>query len=48
MRQKILLTFALLLAIAQGAWGAIAVDGKLPGAFSVSATKQVWFSQGNL
>ena len=48
MRQKILMTFALLLAIAQGAWGAIAVDGKLPGAFSVSATKQVWFSQGNL
>ena len=25
-----------------------AVNGKLPGAFSVSATKQVWFSQGNL
>ena len=23
-------------------------NGKLPGAFSVSATKQVWFSQGNL
>ena len=26
----------------------IAVKGKLPGAFSVSSTKQVWFSQGNL
>ena len=26
----------------------IATKGKLPGAFSVSATKQVWFSQGNL
>ena len=25
-----------------------AVDGKLPEPFSVSATKQVWFSQGNL
>ena len=25
-----------------------AVNGKLPGAFSVSSTKQVWFSQGNL
>ncbi len=27
---------------------AVAVNGKLPGAFSVSATKQVYFSQGNL
>ena len=27
---------------------AVATKGKLPGAFSVSATKQVWFSQGNL
>ena len=26
----------------------IAVDGKLPGAFSISATQQVWFAQGNL
>ena len=26
----------------------IATKGKLPGAFSVSSTKQVWFSQGNL
>ena len=27
---------------------AVATKSKLPGAFSVSATKQVWFSQGNL
>lgn len=27
---------------------AVAVNGKLPGAFSVSATQQVYFSQGNL
>jgi len=25
---------------------AVATKGKLPGAFSVSSTKQVWFSQG--
>ena len=29
-------------------YSAVATKGKLPGAFSVSATKQVWFSQGNL
>lgn len=29
-------------------WADVAVDGKLPGAFSVSADKQVYFSQGNL
>ena len=34
--------------VAQGALATVAVNGKLPGAFSVSATKQVWFSQGNL
>ena len=38
----------LLIMVAQGAWATVAVYGKLPGAFSVSATKQVWFSQGNL
>ena len=27
---------------------AVATQGKLPGAFSVGSTKQVWFSQGNL
>ncbi len=48
MKAKILFIIALLLMVMQGTWGAIAVDGKLPGAFSVSATKQVWFSQGNL
>lgn len=30
------------------AWAGVAVNGKLPGAFSVSATKVVYFSQGNL
>ena len=29
-------------------WAGVAVNGKLPGAFSVSAGKQVYFSQGNL
>jgi len=29
------------------AW-ALAINGKLPGSFSVSATKKVCFSQGNL
>ncbi len=48
MKAKILFIIALLLMVMQGTWGAIAVDGKLPGAFSVSATKQIWFSQGNL
>ena len=32
----------------QLAFRTTAVSGKLPGAFSVSATKRVWFSQGNL
>ena len=48
MTRKLYIILALLLMVMQGTWGAIAVDGKLPGAFSVSATKQVWFSQGNL
>ncbi len=50
---KTLFTLAILmlLMVPQGAWAsyrAVATKGKLPGAFSVSATKQVWFSQGNL
>lgn len=46
-----LFTFLLALAASVGASHAapaVAVDGKLPGAFSVSETKQVCFSQGNL
>ena len=46
-----LFTFLLALAASVGAsWAApaVAVNGKLPGAFSVSATKKVNFSQGNL
>ena len=50
MRKK-LFTFLLALAASVGmSWAApaVAVDGKLPGAFSVSDTKVVYFSQGNL
>ena len=46
-----LFTFLLALAASVGASyaaPAVAVNGKLPGAFSVSATKKVNFSQGNL
>ncbi len=46
-----LFTFLLALAASVGvshAAPAVAVDGKLPGAFSVSPTKVVYFSQGNL
>ena len=46
-----LFTFLLALAASVGAsWAApaVAVNGKLPGAFSVSPTKVVYFSQGNL
>lgn len=46
-----LFTFLLALAASVGASHAapaVAVNGKLPGAFSVSATKKVYFSQGNL
>ena len=46
MRKK-LFTFLLALVTSVGLMNA-AVDGKLPGAFSVSATKVVYFSQGNL
>ena len=44
MMRKILMTLAILLAIATGAWA----TGELSGIFSVSATKKVQFSQGNL
>jgi len=49
MRKKLkkLFTFLLALAASVGLMNA-AVDGKLPGAFSVSDTKVVYFSQGNL
>ena len=50
MRKKIF-TFLLALAASVGmSWAApaVAVNGKLPGKFSVSATKKVYFSQGNL
>ena len=48
---KTLFTLAILmlLMVPQRAWAsyrAVATKGKLPGAFSVSSTKQVWFSQG--
>ena len=46
--RKILLTFFAAILCAASMWADVAVNGKLPGAFSVSATKQVWFSQGNL
>ena len=46
MRKK-LFTFLLALAASVGMMNA-AVDGKLPGAFSVSGTKVVYFSKGNL
>ena len=49
MRQKILLTFALLLTMTQGAWADDKADyGVLNGEFSVSAVKKVHFSKGNL
>ena len=44
MMRKILMTLAILLAIATGAWA----TGELSGIFSVSATKKVQFSKGNL
>lgn len=47
----LLLAVLMLFMVPQRAWAsyrAVATKGKLPGAFSVSATKQVWFSQGNL
>lgn len=48
MNRKLNFILVLLLMVTQGAWATVAVNGQLPGAFSVSATKQVWFSQGNL
>lgn len=47
-KTKLFSLVAVALLTATTAWADVAVDGKLPGAFSVSATKQVWFSQGNL
>ena len=48
MRQKLLTFFAALLCVAN-MWASVnADDYKLPGAFSVSSTKVVYFSQGNL
>ena len=47
----LLLAVLMLFMVPQSAWAtyrAVATNSKLPGAFSVSATKQVWFSQGNL
>lgn len=44
MKIKLFMLFSLLCAFMQGAWA----TGELPGVFSVSSTKQVWFSQGNL
>lgn len=50
MKQKFLATIcvALLFMGTGQAWADAVVDGKLCGAFSVSATKVVYFSQGNL
>ena len=49
MRRFLLTFFAVIFCVAGiKASPAVAVNGKLPGAFSVSATKKVWFSQGNL
>ena len=47
----LLLAVLMLFMVPQSAWAtyrAVATNSKLPGAFSVGATKQVWFSQGNL
>lgn len=48
--KKSLFTLLFALVCAGSMWGtpAVAVNGKLPGAFSVSSTKVVYFSQGNL
>ena len=46
--KKILLTLFAAVVCAASMGANVAIKGKLPGAFSVSATKQVWFSQGNL
>ena len=46
LRQHFIL--ALLLMMTQGAWATVAINGKLPGSFSVSGEKKVCFSQGNL
>ena len=49
MKHKLFTFFAAILcAVGMDAAPAVAVNGKLPGAFSVSDTKVVYFSQGNL
>ena len=47
-KTKLFSLVAAALLTATTAWAAVAVNGKLPNAFSVSATKVVYFSQGNL
>lgn len=47
-KTKLFSLVAAALLTATTAWADVAVNGKLPGAFSVSATKVVYFSQGNL
>ena len=48
MKKIKLLTLLAALVCAGSMWADVAVNGKLPNAFSVSATKVVYFSQGNL
>ena len=50
MRKKIFTFLLALIASIGMMWAApaVAINGKLPGKFSVSATKKVYFSQGNL
>ena len=47
--RKILLTLFAAVLCAASMWADVAVDGKLPGAFTINSDgDQVWFSQGNL
>ena len=48
MRKTKLFSLLAVLLCSATMWADVAVNGKLPGAFSVSADKQVYFSQGNL
>ncbi len=48
MRKTKLFSLLAVLLCSATMWAGVAVNGKLPGAFSVSADKQVYFSQGNL
>ncbi|MBO7337979.1 MAG: hypothetical protein J6U33_05005, partial [Paludibacteraceae bacterium] len=47
MKRRLFTLFIALVTSVVACWGQ-AVNGKLPGAFSVSSTKQVYFSAGNL